>query len=69
MTEQQEKDMQDRQRVQNAMMARFILSRLLILGANVRVLSLDFSTGQAIVHFDTARSDVALLAALAGGAA
>lgn len=60
---------QERDKMQNMLLARFILSRLLVLGANVQVLSLDFTTGQAIVHFDPSRADTALLAALAGGAA
>jgi hypothetical protein len=60
---------QEKNKMQNMMLARVILSRLLMLGAQIQVLSLDFSTGQAIVKFDPSRSDIALLAALAGGVA
>lgn len=55
-------------KTQNMILARYILSRLLVLGVQVRVHSLDFTTGSAIVHFDPSRADAALLAALAGGA-
>ena len=62
-------DKEQTNRTQNMILARYILSRLLVLGAQVQVHSLDFTTGSAIVHFDPSRADTVLLAALAGGAA
>lgn len=59
---------EETKRTQIAMLARFILSRLFVQAVNVRVLSLDFQTGRAVVYFDPSRADVALLAALAEGA-
>lgn len=60
---------EEKNRVQNVIIARFLLSRLLMLGANVQVTSLNFETGEGTVKFDVRRSDTALLAALTGGVA
>lgn len=60
---------EERTRMQNVMLARFILSRLLILAASIQVTSLNFETGEGTVKFDVRRSDTALLAALTGGVA
>jgi hypothetical protein len=59
---------EERNRVQNVIFARFILSRLLMLGASVQITGMIWETGEATVKFDVNRSDTALLAALAGGA-
>lgn len=59
---------EERNRMQKVMLARFILSRLLILAASIQVTSLNFETGVGTVKFDV-RSDTALLAALTGGVA
>lgn len=61
MTEKERNDMQI------MILARFILSRLLAQGAQVRIMNLDFSTGRAVVYFDPRKADTALLAALTGG--
>lgn len=61
MTEKERNDMQI------MILARFILSRLLAQGAQVRIMSLDFSTGWAVVQFDPRKADAALLAALTVG--
>lgn len=60
---------EERNRMQKVMLARFILSRLLILAASIQVTSLNFETGEGTVKFDVNRSDTALLAALTGGVA
>jgi hypothetical protein len=60
---------EQRNQIQKMLLARFILSRLLALAANVRVMDLNFETGRAVVYFDASKADTALLAALTGGAA
>lgn len=60
---------EEKNRIQNVILARFLLSRLLMLAASVQVTSLNFATGEGTLKFDVNRSDTALLAALAGGRA
>jgi hypothetical protein len=59
---------EEKNRMQKVIIARFILSRLLMLSANVQITSLNFATGEGTVKFDVNQSDTALLAALSGGA-
>lgn len=61
MTEQQKQERLVR-------LARFMLSRLLSLAASVRVVSLDFTTGRAVIIFNPSEADIALLSALKDGA-
>jgi hypothetical protein len=68
MTDQDRKNEEAKNRMQNVMLARFMLSRLFMTAVQVQVHSLDFETGSAIIRFDPSRADAALLAALAGGA-
>lgn len=56
-------------KLQNLILARYILSRLFALGTQVQVSGLNFSTGEAYIKFNPREADAALLAALAGGVA